>query len=107
MNTRPGIVSSFTLALVAAAAGFAFAQAPRNGEFLVNTSTVGFQDQPSVAMVAEGRFVVAWVTKPGGYPTTDVKAQRFDVLGRPLGIEFTVSSNDSGPCASALLAGTW
>jgi hypothetical protein len=33
---------------------------PVTGEFLVNTSTPGSQDQPSITALANGDFVVAW-----------------------------------------------
>lgn len=46
-------------------------------EVRVNTATDGVQDQPDVAMLADGRYVVVW--RSAG----DVWLQRFDKAGQP------------------------
>ncbi len=61
----------------------------------VNTTTAGNQRNASVAMDADGDFVVVWEG-----PTTslygsgyDIYARRFDSMGKALGGEFRVNSN--------------
>ena len=57
-------------------------------EFLVNTTTAGNQQTPTIAMAANGRFVIAWTSND------DVLARVFDPQGLPdpiLGTEFVVA----------------
>ncbi len=70
---------------------------PQGGEFRVNTTTVDSQFVPSVAMDADGDFVVAWkgqrvVSSRIHY---DVVAQRYDAAGLPQGDEFQVGTTNS------------
>jgi len=68
---------------------------PVGGEFQINTYTTEYQYRPSVAMDADGNFVVVWTdyqmnfTKPN---TWRVAGQRFANDGYPLGGEFSVPS---------------
>jgi hypothetical protein len=55
-------------------------------EFQVNTYTTGSQDDPLVAMAADGGFVVVWEANP------DLNARRYDASGNPVGAEFLVNS---------------
>jgi len=59
-------------------------------EFQINTATAGNQTEPSVAMDAEGNFVVTW--HGPGVSEEDIFARRFDPNGQPLGDEFCVNS---------------
>ena len=85
---------------------------PVDGEFRVNTTTAGIQQNPSVAMDASGNFVVAWESfgqdAPGGY---GVYAQRFDRTGNPLGGEFrvntTIADSQLNPSVSLNAAGNF
>jgi hypothetical protein len=64
---------------------------PRGAEFRVNTHVDGVQEGPSVAIDADGDFIIAW----GGAGPDDgygIHAQRFSAAGVPLGSEFQVSS---------------
>ena len=65
-------------------------------EFLVNTTTSEAQRVASVAMDADGDFVVAWNScryNPATMGTNcDVFAQRYNVAGEPLGSEFEASA---------------
>ncbi len=66
-------------------------------EFQVNTFTLGWQTRPSVAMDADGDFVVAWTS----YPNQDgssrgVFAQRYDAAGVAQGSEFQVNTFTTG-----------
>ena len=93
------------------------ASGTRFGEELrIDTSDFGFQDQPSVAMAANGSFVVAWQSgyyilpvvgtrsgsstgsNPGsntGSNYMQVRARRFAPGGQPLGDDFAVSTDTS------------
>lgn len=63
---------------------------PVGGEFQVNTATAGNQTKPSVAMDAEGNFIVAW--HGPGVSDEDIFTRRFDPNGQPLSDEFCVNS---------------
>jgi hypothetical protein len=63
-------------------------------EFQVNTTTVGNQTNPSVAMDAAGNFVVSW--RGPGPDQEDIFAQRFDRNGHPIGSEFCVNTDPNG-----------
>lgn len=70
-------------------------------EFLVNQTTTGRQDSPSVAMDADGDFVIAW------RDASDIKVRRFNAVGAPLSGELQVnnSGNGSSPSIAANYAG--
>ena len=64
--------------------------------FRVNTTTIGDQMTPAVAMGEDGRFVVVWQGDDGleegvADGTTDIFAQRFEADGTPVGSEFQVN----------------
>jgi hypothetical protein len=63
---------------------------PEGGLIDVNTTTLGDQSQPAVAMGEDGRFVVVWQGDAGD-GTTNIYAQRFDAAGNPVGLEFQVN----------------
>ncbi len=68
---------------------------PQGDEFLVNTYSTGSQGRPSVAMDANGNFVVVW----GGAGPSDsagIHAQRYDAAGTPQGGEFRVNTYTTG-----------
>ncbi len=62
------------------------------GEIQVNTFTLNDQKDPSVAMDADGDFVIIWesINQGGATSMSDVYAQRFDSSGDPVGVEFPV-----------------
>jgi hypothetical protein len=66
--------------------------AAQGGELQVNTTTISTQSLPAIAMVADGRFVVAWQSfgQDGDHYATI--AQRFDSAGSPLGGEIQVNT---------------
>jgi S-layer family protein len=70
---------------------FAASGAPLATEFRIDEPGAGFSFAPSVAMGAQGSFVVVWshADLPGRF---DVHARRFDAAGTPLGTEFLVSA---------------
>src|SRR5206468_3639082 len=71
---------------------FGFDGTALGGEIAVNVTTVGNQQQPSVAVAPDGSFVVAWRSDRGG-AGSDVYARRFNVDGSARGGEFRVNTN--------------
>ncbi len=63
---------------------------PVGGEVQVNTYTTAWQGRASVAMDADGDFVVVWVSRDGA--VSDVKGQRYTSDGLPAGGEFQVNT---------------
>jgi len=59
----------------------------KGGEFLINTTTDGYQDHPVVTVLNDGRFVVAWESSDGY-----VRARAYQANGTAIGNDFTVSS---------------
>ncbi len=64
---------------------------PVGPEFRVNALTGGNQDSSSIAMDADGDFVVVWDSPQDG-SSDGVYAQRYDVAGVPQGNEFRVNT---------------
>ena len=82
-------------------------------EFLVNTTTASDQSEPTITVLANGNFIVAFET--GALPNFDVRARLFDGDGTPIGPDFvvntTTSLSQSDPSITALADGgfvvTW
>lgn len=87
---------------------FDSAGAPLGDESLVNTSTSGDQNTPTICTLNDGGWVVAWQGAGSAY---DVFQQRFDASGAKVGGEVrvnTYTSNDQKyPCACSLVGGGW
>jgi len=66
--------------------------APLGSEFQVNTYTSGSQRYPTVAMDADGDFVITWSSHLQDFSNDGVYAQRFNSAGIPQGSEFQVNS---------------
>jgi hypothetical protein len=62
-------------------------------EFLVNTTILGTQKNPNVAMNDTGDFVITWIGVQDGY---DIYAQRYNAVGEPQGSELHVNTNGFG-----------
>jgi hypothetical protein len=80
---------------------FDAAGAPVGAEFRVNTFTLGSEYAPSVAVLANGGFVVTWsvLGLPGPAPDGSngaVMARLFDAAGAPRGDEFVVNTYTPG-----------
>lgn len=69
---------------------------PIGGEFAVNATTAGSQDEPAVAGSASGRFVVVWESYSDRESTYDVVGRTFDAAGSPDGDEFAVNVHEPG-----------
>ena len=75
-------------------------------EFPVNTTTTGRQEDPAVAALSDGRFVVAWSDVPLG--ETNVLAQIFNGDGSKAGSEipaFVTSNDEATPTITELSGG--
>ncbi|HSC46850.1 MAG TPA: Ig-like domain-containing protein [Gammaproteobacteria bacterium] len=68
------------------------AGAAQGGEFLVNTTTAGDQDTPSIAMDALGNFAIAWMSPSQDGAGKGVYAQRYAASGSTRGSEFQVNT---------------
>lgn len=88
------------------------------GEFLVNTTTFGRQEMPSIAVLANGSFVIAWQDQSGSGGDSSVRsiqARLFDSSGAPLTGEFLVNTSTTNaqedPAVVAMAGGgfivTW
>ena len=87
------------------------------GEFLVNSTTVSDQFEPSVTGLADGGFVVTWTdaSSTGGDTNWAVRGQQYDSTGAKVGGEFLVNTTTANtqqqPSVAALTGGgfvvTW
>ena len=64
---------------------------PLGGEILVNEDTLGEQSEPSLFMLPDGSFTVAWISDGIG-----VLGRRFDAAGASLGASFMVAPSSVG-----------
>ncbi len=69
---------------------------PLGAEFQIAQTTVGAQDNPSVAMNASGRFVVTWQGSGVGDTDTGVFARIYNASGTPATDEFAVPAELTG-----------
>ena len=63
-------------------------------EFQANTYTTANQQDPTVGMTPDGRFVVGWESSEGG--ALEVRSQRYDAAGNRVGAEFAVNTYTTG-----------
>ncbi len=68
---------------------------PQGGEFRVNTFTPGDKSDPSVAIGADGDFVIAWTSSLQDGSGDGVYAQRYNAAGVTQGGEFRVNTSTS------------
>ena len=64
------------------------------GEILVNGTTTGTQDSPSVTALADGGWLVTWQSSQGG--TNDIYQRRYDKAGAAMGTETLVNGTTTG-----------
>ncbi|MEO1521001.1 MAG: Calx-beta domain-containing protein [Cyanobacteria bacterium J06633_2] len=65
---------------------------PAGNEFRVNTTTANAQDSPSVAVDAQGNYVVVWESFDQDGDRDGVYAQRYDRFGNAIGGEILVNT---------------
>ena len=68
---------------------------PLTGEFLVNTQTSGYQQEPDIAIASDGSFVITW-SGDGPGDSSGVFFQRYNAVGNPVGPETRVNTTTSG-----------
>ncbi len=72
---------------------------PQGDHFVMTTTTTGNQNEPSVAALDNGGFVVTWTDASGSdgdASGTQIRAQVFDAAGAPDGTEFRVNEIVTG-----------
>ena len=69
---------------------------PRGSEFTINSTTSGYQDRPSVAVLEDGRLVVAWHHLRADFSQSDIRARILNSDGGATDGDFLVSS-EVGP----------
>ncbi|MCA9093375.1 MAG: hypothetical protein KDA68_07805 [Planctomycetaceae bacterium] len=69
---------------------------PQGSEFRVNSTTMGRQDNPAIAMDADGDFVITWDSYGQDGDLYGIYAQRYNASGSPQGSEFRVNSHTTG-----------
>ena len=79
--------SAVLLAVVCTAV---LAATPVTGELTVNTTLAGSQDQPSVALDADGDFAVGW--EDGNTGSRNIQLRRFTRAGTPASSEITMDA---------------
>ncbi len=75
------------------------------GEFRVNSYTAGAQDEPMIAELADGGFVVAWHSRYQDGSEWGVYGQRYDASGNTVGGEFRVNTHVTDIQFHPVLAG--
>jgi hypothetical protein len=88
---------------------------PHGNEFRVNSQTAGSQEEPNIAVLTTGAFVVVWEDRSEALRNANIKAQIYDISGVPVGGEFLVNTQTSGnqfaPTVTSLSGGrfvvTW
>ncbi len=75
-----------------------------HSEFQVNTYTSSEQQNPAIAMDAEGNFVVVWESKNQDGSSYGVYGQRFSSNGTPIDNEFRINTTTNGNQLNAAIA---
>jgi Ca2+-binding RTX toxin-like protein len=66
---------------------------PAGSDFIVNTTATNSQFEPSIASLADGRFVVTWESAdPGEGSGLCIRGRIYDANGAPAGNDFIVNS---------------
>jgi hypothetical protein len=90
-------------------------QITKLGELLVNTTTADSQVSPAITALADGGFVVSWLSYSNGANIYDIYGQRYNSLGVAAGTEFRINTTTAdyqlSPAITALADGgfvvTW
>lgn len=93
MRPSSRAVATALAALLARAAGPVLAQTPAGGEFRVNSIVTGGQFAAECSANDRGDMVVVWRSDDIGH---NVRGQRFEAAGIPLGAEIQANSTLSG-----------
>lgn len=63
-----------------------------SNKFLVNTMTPGFQSDPSIAMDADGDFIISWTSENGG-SDDGIYAQRYEGAAKTVDLNLVVQDS--------------
>ena len=74
------------------------------GEFLINTTTSGNQQEPAVTALSDGGFVATWQSAQDG-SSWGVYGQRYDASGAAVGGEFQINSFTSNEQRNVAVTG--
>lgn len=78
---------------------------PLGDQFQVNSFSTNYQIDPSVAVDAEGNFVITWENRAQDVSFgNSLMAQRFDRDGNPLGNNFIVNTSDTSEHRESVVA---
>jgi len=77
----------------------------QTGEFLLNSYTLGSQDDPDVAWDGVSRFVVVWKSVNQDGDANGVFGQRFSNTGAPVGTEFRANTFTANSQSAPAVAG--
>ena len=69
---------------------------PLSNEFQVNTTTLGIQFRPAIAMNEAGEFVVVWAHYLYSQNEASIQAQRFDADANRVGSELQINTFEPG-----------
>lgn len=72
------------------------AGSPRGNEFRIDTAAASARDNPSVAMLADGGFIVTWDAHGVDGSGSSARARRYDADGDPVGAEFQLNTFTAG-----------
>ncbi|MGL4487812.1 MAG: hypothetical protein ACRCU5_00015, partial [Rhizobiaceae bacterium] len=62
-------------------------------DFIVNNTTSGFQSDPAITALADGRIVMVWASTDGGDGSDgNIRARLFNLDGTPAGNDFVVNT---------------
>jgi Ca2+-binding RTX toxin-like protein len=79
--------------------------APAGNDFVVNSTSAGYQYNPTVAALPNGHFVVTWQSDDGGDGDgLLIRARLFDASGAPAGNDFVVNTASAGSQFSSSVA---
>ncbi|HEX5500881.1 MAG TPA: hypothetical protein VFX03_16710, partial [Thermomicrobiales bacterium] len=84
---------------------------PAGDDFILNSTVIGNQSDPSVAALADGRFVVTWESGDAGDGSSGpcIRGRVFNADGTPAGDDFILNSTATGtqfsPTVTALADG--
>ncbi len=79
---------------------------PAGAEFQVNTETFNMQENPDIAALDGGGFVVTWESQNQDGSATGVYGQRYDASGNPAGTEFLINSTTDNQQYNSRVVGT-
>jgi len=75
---------------------FDLAGAPQTGDFVVNSTTGGDQDNVAIAAMPDGGYLLVWDDRSASTADADIRMRRFDADGIPAGDDELVNTTLTG-----------